>query len=123
MGTEDRAESTLQRGRVPQWIWRPGDAVADRSSDGRVSAALAAAGRGLCEGRRTGIVDLVAVLPALLFFVFALVFALPFSHAWSFLIVAFGLLFFAAAAIGTGIGIMKRRRPKLDKSVASIKEQ
>src|SRR5579864_4335015 len=58
MGPEDRAESTLQRGRVPQWIWRPGDAVADRSSDGRVSAALAAAGRGLCEGRRTGIVDL-----------------------------------------------------------------
>src|SRR5207302_10425631 len=58
MGPEDRAESTLQCGRVPQWIWRPGDAVTDRSSDGRVSAALAAAGRGLCEGRWTGIVDL-----------------------------------------------------------------
>ena len=64
----------------------------------------------------------LSVLPALLFFIFALVFALPLSHAWSFFVVALGLLLVAGLLIGVGVVVMKRRRPKIEKSVASIKE-
>lgn len=64
----------------------------------------------------------IGILPALLFFLFALTFALPFSSAVSFAIVGAGLLALVAAGVLAGVGIMKRRRPKLDKSVASIKE-
>ncbi len=71
-----------------------------------------------------GIITLaaIAMLPALLFFLFALTFWLPFSTAVSFATVGGALLAMAAAGIAAGIWIMKRRRPKLDKSVASIKE-
>lgn len=64
----------------------------------------------------------IGMLPALLFFLFALTFWLPFSEAVSFAIVGAVLLGIAVAGIMVGLGIMKRRRPKLDRSVASIKE-
>jgi uncharacterized membrane protein YqjE len=64
----------------------------------------------------------IAVLPALLFFVFALTFWLPFSTELSFAIVGGAMLLFAAGGIFAGVKVMKRRRPKLDKSVKSIKE-
>ncbi len=64
----------------------------------------------------------IGLLPALLFFLFALTFWLPFAPEVSFAIVGAALLALAAGAIAIGIGIMKRRRPKLEKSVASIKE-
>ena len=64
----------------------------------------------------------IGILPALLFFLFALVYALPFSTATSFAIVGAGLLLFALIGILAGISIMKRRRPNLDKTVSSIKE-
>jgi len=64
----------------------------------------------------------IALLPALLFYVFAVTFALPFAHWLSFAIVGTGLLVIAGIVIFIGIKIMKSRRPKLDKSVASIKE-
>lgn len=64
----------------------------------------------------------IGVLPALLFFLFSLTFWLPFSNQVSFLITGTGLLLFAVAGVAMGIRIMKRRRPKLDKSVKSIKE-
>lgn len=64
----------------------------------------------------------IGVLPALLFFLFALAFALPFSNAASFLIVGGGLLLFALVGVFAGIAIMRRRRPNLDKTVSSIKE-
>ena len=64
----------------------------------------------------------ISVLPALLFFIFALTFWLPFSPEVSFAMVGGGLLTLAAMVVLIGVGIMKRRRPKLEKSVASIKE-
>jgi len=71
-----------------------------------------------------GLITLAAIglLPALLFFLFALTFWLPFSDAASFAIVGAVLLALAGIGILIGIRIMKGRRPKLDKSVASIKE-
>jgi uncharacterized membrane protein YqjE len=65
---------------------------------------------------------IVAVLPALLFGLFALVYWLPFSVAVSYAIVGGGMLLGAVMLIAMGIWIMKRRRPKLDNTVASIKE-
>jgi uncharacterized membrane protein YqjE len=64
----------------------------------------------------------VSLLPALLFFLFALTFWLPWSNQVSFLFTGGVLLVLAAVMIGIGVGIMKRRRPKLERSVASIKE-
>ena len=64
----------------------------------------------------------IAVLPALLFFVFAGTFWLPYSPEVSFALVGAALLVLAALAVGIGLSIMRRRRPKLEKSVASIKE-
>ena len=64
----------------------------------------------------------IGLLPAMLFFLFSLTFWLPFAPEVSFLIVGAGLLVMAGLGIAMGIGIMRRRRPKLDKSVASIKE-
>lgn len=64
----------------------------------------------------------VSLLPALLFGLFALVHWLPFSLEVSYAIVAGGMLLGAVMLIGIGIWIMKRRRPKLDNTVASIKE-
>ena len=64
----------------------------------------------------------IGVLPALLFYLFALTYALPVPRALAFAIVATGLLLFAGIGVIIGFRIMKRRRPKLDKSVASIKE-
>jgi uncharacterized membrane protein YqjE len=64
----------------------------------------------------------VSVLPALLFGLFALVHWLPFSLPVSYAIVGGAMLLAAVVLIAAGIWIMKRRRPKLDKSVASIKE-
>jgi hypothetical protein len=66
--------------------------------------------------------SVVALLPALLFFLFALTFWLPWSNQVSFLFTGGVLLGLAGIAIMVGIRVMKRRRPKLDKSVASIKE-
>jgi hypothetical protein len=65
---------------------------------------------------------IIGILPALLFFLFALTFWLPFSNAASFAIVGTGLLLFALLGVFVGIAIMKRRRPRLDKTVTSIKE-
>jgi len=64
----------------------------------------------------------LGVVPALLFLVFALVFWLPFSPEVSFAIVGGALFLVAASGSVAGVIIMKRRRPNLDKSVASIKE-
>jgi hypothetical protein len=64
----------------------------------------------------------IGLLPALLFFIFALTFWLPFSDAASFAIVGAVLLTFAGAGALAGRAIMTRRRPRLDRSVASIKE-
>ena len=64
----------------------------------------------------------IALLPAFLFFLFALTFWLPWSNQISFLFTGGVLLGLAGIAIMVGIRVMKRRRPKLDKSVASIKE-
>ncbi len=64
----------------------------------------------------------ISVLPALLFAVFALVHWLPFSLEVSYAIVGGGMLLGAVMLIGIGVWIMKRRRPKLDNTVASIKE-
>jgi hypothetical protein len=71
-----------------------------------------------------GLIALAAIslLPAFLFFIFALTFWLPFSPEVSFATVGGGLLALAAMVVLIGVGIMKRRRPKLEKSVASIKE-
>jgi uncharacterized membrane protein YqjE len=83
----------------------------------------------LVEGLRAQIIGLgiillavIGVLPALLFGLFALTYWLPYSEAVSFAIVGAGLLAFAAAGTVIGIGIMRRRKPRLDRSVASIKE-
>jgi hypothetical protein len=64
----------------------------------------------------------IGLLPALLFFLFALTFWLPFSNAASFAIVGTGLLLFALVGVLIGMRIMKGRRPNLDKTVTSIKE-
>ena len=64
----------------------------------------------------------IALLPALLFLVFALTFWLPFSNEVSFAIVGGGLFAFAGLGVMIGWRKMKGRRPTLDKSVASIKE-
>ena len=71
-----------------------------------------------------GMIALAAVclLPALLFFLFALTFWLPWSNQVSFLFTGCVLLAFAGVIIFIGLRIMKRRKPKLEKSVASIKE-
>jgi uncharacterized membrane protein YqjE len=64
----------------------------------------------------------ISILPALLFGLFALVYVLPFSRWLSFAIVAGAMLLGAVGLVFVGIWTMKRRRPNLDKSVASIKE-
>jgi uncharacterized membrane protein YqjE len=64
----------------------------------------------------------IAVLPALLFYLFAITYWLPVPRALAFAITATALLLLAGLGIMIGIRIMKRRRPKLDRSVASIKE-
>ncbi|MEX0873520.1 MAG: phage holin family protein [Actinomycetota bacterium] len=64
----------------------------------------------------------IGLLPALLFGLFSLAYWLPFSDAVSFAIVAGGLMLFAVLGVFAGIWIMRRRRPRLDRSVASIKE-
>jgi hypothetical protein len=64
----------------------------------------------------------LALLPGLLFAVFALTFALPFSNAVSFGIVGGGLLLFTAGGALAGIVVMRRRRPGLKRSIDSIKE-
>ena len=83
----------------------------------------------LVEGLRAQVVGagliflaLLGSLPALAFGLFALAFWLPFSAEVSFAIVGAGLLVFALAGTATGIVIMRRRRPRLDRTVASIKE-
>jgi uncharacterized membrane protein YqjE len=83
----------------------------------------------LVEGLRAQVIGagiiLLAVLgtmPALLFGLFALTYWLPYSEAVSFAIVGAGLLVFAVIGTAIGIGIMRRRKPRLDRSVASIKE-
>jgi uncharacterized membrane protein YqjE len=64
----------------------------------------------------------VSVLPALLFGLFALVYWLPFSVEVGYAIVAGGLLLCALLLIAIGMRVMKGRKPSLDKTVASIKE-
>jgi hypothetical protein len=83
----------------------------------------------LVEGLRAQLIGagiiLLAVLgslPALGFGLFALAFWLPFSNEVSFAIVGAGLAAFAIGGTLVGVGIMRRRRPRLDRSVASIKE-
>ena len=63
-----------------------------------------------------------SVLPAMLFGLFALVYWLPFSVEVAYAIVGGGMLFGALVLILIGIRVMKGRRPNLDKTVASIKE-
>jgi hypothetical protein len=83
----------------------------------------------LVEGLRAQLIGaglillaLLGSLPALGFGLFALAFWLPFSREVSFAIVGGGLLAFALLGTAVGIGIMRRRRPRLDRTVASIKE-
>lgn len=83
----------------------------------------------LIEGLRAqvigiGIISLAVLgsLPALLFGLFALTFWLPFSREVSFAIIGGGLFAFAIIGTALGIGIMRRRKPRIDRSVASIKE-
>jgi hypothetical protein len=68
------------------------------------------------------IVAALAILPALMFLVFAGVFWMPFSPEVAFAIVGFAMIAVAAIVVLVGIRVMKSRKPKLDKSVASIKE-
>jgi uncharacterized membrane protein YqjE len=65
---------------------------------------------------------LLALLPGFLMGLIALALWLPFARDLSFAIVAGGLAGFALLGTLIGIRIMKRRRPRLDRSVASIKE-
>ena len=65
---------------------------------------------------------IVSVLPAMLFGLFALVQWLPFSEEVAYAIVGGAMLLGAVLLILIGIRVMKRRRPNLDKTVASIKE-
>jgi hypothetical protein len=83
----------------------------------------------LVEGLRAqligaGIIFLAVLgtLPALLFGLFSLAFWLPLSREVAFAVVGGGLLAFAVVGTVVGIGIMRRRRPRFDRSVASIKE-
>ena len=85
--------------------------------------------RELMEGLKAqligaGIIALaiLSVLPALLFAVIALALWLPFSREVSFAIVAGGLSLFTVAGTVIGILVMRRRRPRLDRSIDSIKE-
>jgi uncharacterized membrane protein YqjE len=64
----------------------------------------------------------MSVLPAMLFGLFALVYWLPFSVEVAYAIVGGGMLFGALLLIAIGIRVMKGRKPNLDKTVASIKE-
>jgi len=65
---------------------------------------------------------IIGLLPAFLFGLFSLAYWLPFSDAVSFAIVAGGLLLFAVLGVLVGLAIMRRRRPRLERSVASVKE-
>jgi uncharacterized membrane protein YqjE len=65
---------------------------------------------------------IVSVLPAMLFGLFALVQWLPFSEEVAYAIVGGGMLLGALVLILIGLRVMKGRRPNLDKTVASIKE-
>lgn len=65
---------------------------------------------------------IIGLLPALLFGLFSLAYWLPFSDAVSFALVAGGLFVLAALGVVAGLAIMRRRRPGLKRSVASIKE-
>ena len=65
---------------------------------------------------------IASLLPALFFGILALAYWLPFSEEVSFAIVAGALFVFVGIGVVSGIWIMRRRRPKLSKSVASIKE-
>lgn len=83
----------------------------------------------LMEGLRAQLIGagliflaVLGVLPALLFGLFALALWLPFSREVSFAIVGGGLSAFAFVGVAVGIWIMRRRRPRLDRAVASIKE-
>lgn len=83
----------------------------------------------LIEGLRAqligaGIIVLAVLgsLPALLFGLFSLAFWLPYSREVAFAIVGAGLSAFAVGGTAVGITIMRRRRPRIDRSVASIKE-
>ncbi len=83
----------------------------------------------LVEGLRAQIIGagiiflaVMGTLPALLFGLFALTYWLPFSEAVSFAIVGAGLAVFAGVGTVIGVVIMRRRKPRLDRSVASIKE-
>ena len=64
----------------------------------------------------------LAVVPALFFGIFAFVFWLPFSPEVSFALVGAFLLVCALGLVMVGMLMMKRRKPSLDKSMASIKE-
>jgi Cu/Ag efflux pump CusA len=68
------------------------------------------------------LVALLCSLPALGFGLFALAFWLPFAVEVSFAIVAGGLAAFVVVGALLGYTIMRRRRPRLDRSIASIKE-
>ncbi len=83
----------------------------------------------LVEGLRAQAIGLgliflavIGTLPALGFALFALAFWLPFSREVSFAIVSGGLALFAVGGTLAGIAIMRSRKPRLDRSVASIKE-
>lgn len=83
----------------------------------------------LMEGLRAqligiGLISLAVLgsLPALLFGLFALAYWLPYSLEVSFALVGMGLLAFALGGTAVGIMIMRSRRPRIDRSVASIKE-
>ena len=64
----------------------------------------------------------VSVLPAMLFGLFALVYWLPLSVEVAYAVVGGGMLLGALMLIAIGVRVMKRRRPNLDNTVASIKE-
>jgi uncharacterized membrane protein YqjE len=83
----------------------------------------------LMEGLRAQLIGagliflaVLGVLPALLFGLFALAFWLPLSREVSFALVGAAMSAFALVGVAVGIWIMRRRRPRLDRSVASIKE-
>lgn len=65
---------------------------------------------------------LLCLFPAFIFAVFAVIFWLPFSPEVAFGLVSLGLVILTAGGALAGLLIMKRRRPRLKKSVDSIKE-
>jgi uncharacterized membrane protein YqjE len=65
---------------------------------------------------------LLGLLPGFLFGLVALALWLPVSREIGFALVAGGLAAFALLGALIGWRIMRRRRPRLDRSVASIKE-